>query len=138
MARFDTRGLDDLINQMQRMKQDEGPVAEEMVNAAVEVIKDEWKKSAEAHGHRDTGAMIESVGIGKGPVRAGGIVYRDVYPQGKDAKGTRNAEKAFILNYGCQRFPGSYWVDDADDNSAAPVQAACETIWDRFLKSEGG
>ena len=138
MARFDTSGLDDLISQMQKLGQDEGPVAEEMVNAAVDVIRGEWRKSAEAHGHRDTGALIASIGLGPGPIRAGNIIFRDVYPQGSDSKGTRNAEKAFILNYGCKRFPGSHWVDDADFNSAEPVQAVCESIWDRFLKSEGG
>lgn len=138
MARFDTSGLQGLINEMRRLEQDEGPVAEEMVNAAVAVIREEWRKSAEAHGHRDTGAMIESIGFGPGPVRAGNILYRDVYPQGVDSDGVRNATKAFILHYGCSRFPGSYWVDDADDNSAAPVQAVCEEIWNRFLASRSG
>ena len=134
MARFDTGGLDDLINEMQRMGQDTGEVAEEMVNAAVEEIREAWRKSAQEHGHHDTGAMIESIGIGPGPVRAGGILYRDVYPQGTDSKGVRNAEKAFILNYGKHNMPASHWVDDADEKSGAPVQAACQAIWDRFLR----
>lgn len=137
MARFDTSGLDDLIKQMQRLGQDEGPIAEEMVNASVEAIREEWRKSAEKHGHRDTGALIESIGFGPGPIRSGNIVFRDVYPQGKDAKGTRNAEKAFILNYGTSRIPASYWIDEADENSAQPVQEACQRIWDRFLASSG-
>lgn len=138
MARFDTTGIQDIISAMERMGQDVGPVAEEMVDAAVGEIRDAWRASADAHGHRDTGAMIESIGFGPGPVRAGGILYRDVYPQGKDSKGTRNAEKAFILHYGCKRFPGSYWVDEADEKAAEPAQAKIEAIWDRFLASEGG
>lgn len=137
MARFDTSGLDDIINQMRRLKEDEGPVAEEMVNAAVEVIKEEWRKSARKHGHIDTGAMIESIGIGPGPVRAGNIIYRDVYPRGTDGKGVRNATKAFVLNYGRSNMPGSYWVDEADENSAEPVQEVCKEIWDRFLSEHG-
>lgn len=138
MARFDTTGIQDIISAMERMGQDVGPVAEEMVDAAVGEIQNAWRASADAHGHRDTGAMIESIGFGPGPVRAGGILYRDVYPQGKDSKGTRNAEKAFILHYGCKRFPGSYWVDEADEKAAEPAQAKIEAIWDRFLASEGG
>ena len=137
MARFNTEGLDDLINEMERLGQNTGPVAEEMVNAAVDVIREEWRKSAEKHGHRDTGAMIKSIGIGPGPVKAGGLLYRDVYPQGKDSKGVRNAEKAFILHYGTARIPASYWVDDADDASGEPVQTVCQEIWDRFLASGG-
>ena len=137
MARFDTTGLDDIISQMQQLKEDEGPVAEEMVNAAVEEIKFQWQLSAGMHGHVRTGAMIESIGIGPGPVRAGSLLYRDVYPHGSDAKGVRNAEKAFILNYGRSNMPGSYWVEEADENSGEPVQARCEEIWDRFLQEHG-
>ena len=133
MARFDTSGLDDLILQMRAMGQDCGPVAEEMVNASVEVIKEAWKTSAQLHGHIDTGAMINSIGLGPGPVRAGAIIYRDVYPQGNDGKGVRNATKAFVLNYGRSNMAGSHWVDEADDHSAEPVQTVCESIWNNFI-----
>lgn len=135
MARFDTTGIEQIIGEMQRMGQDIGPVAEEMCMAAVEEIRDAWKRSADAHGLRDTGAMIESISFGPAPVRAGSILYNDVYPQGKDAKGTRNAEKAFILHYGTSRIPATYWVDQADKESEGPVEARITEIWDRFLGS---
>ena len=134
MASFDTSGIEDIIHQMERMGQSVGPVAEEMVNAAVEEIQKAWKEAAEEHGHRDTGAMIESIGPGPGPIHAGGILYRDVYPQGKDGKGVRNAAKAFMLHYGTSNMPGSYWIDDADRKSAEPVQKRIEEIWNRFLE----
>ena len=137
MARFDTSGLDDIINDMVRMGQDVGPVAEEMVNAAVEEIKFQWRLSAGMHGHVRTGQMLESIGIGPGPVKAGAVMYRDVYPQGTDSKGVRNATKAFILHYGRSNMPGTYWVDEADDNSAEPVKARLEEIWERFLDGGG-
>lgn len=137
MARFDTSGLDDIIRDMERMGEDSGPVAEEMCMAAVEEIRDAWRASARSHGLVDTGAMIDSIGFGPAPVRAGAIMYNDVYPQGKDAKGTRNAEKAFILNYGKSNYPATYWVDEADEKAAEPVQARIEAIWDRFLNGGG-
>lgn len=137
MAQFDTTGLDELINQMQRLGQDEGPVAEEMVNAASDIIVEEWKASCAAHGHIRTGAMMGAIKPGPGPKRSGGAVFRDIYPKGSDANGTRNAEKAFILNYGCSRFPGSYWVEEAEDNASGPAQEACEEIWERFIASAG-
>lgn len=137
MARFDTSGLDDLISQMQQMGQDSGPVADQMVTAAVEIIRDTWKQIAEKHGLVDTGAMIESIGFDKSNTKAGDIIYNDVYPQGKDGKGVRNAEKAFILHYGKHGYPPTYWVDEADDASAAPVQAKLEEIWDGFLNGKG-
>lgn len=135
MARFNTRGLDDIIHEMERMRQDSGPVAEEMVNAAVEEIRAQWKLSAQKHGHKDTGDLIKSIGIGPGPIRAGQLLFRDVYPRGKDKKGVRNAEKAFILHYGSSKIQGSYWIDDADEASGEPVRLVCQQIWDEFLDS---
>lgn len=136
MARFDTTGIDKVIADMERLGQTVGPVAEEMCMAAVEVIRDAWREAAEKHGLRDTGDMINSIGFGKAPIRAGAILYNDVYPMGTDRKGVRNAEKAFILHYGTRTKPATYWVDDADELSAAPVAARVQAIWDRFL-SEG-
>lgn len=135
MARFDTSGLDKLISEMQRMGQDSGAVAEAMVNAAVIEIRDAWKESAEAHDLRDTGAMIKSIGFPAPVQNMGGALYRDVYPQGKDAKGTRNAEKAFVLNYGTSRVPATYWVDEADERSGPKVQQRLEEMWGEFLET---
>lgn len=135
MARFNTSGLDDIINQMRALGQDTGPVAEEMVVASVEAIREEWRKSAEAHGHIDSGDMIASITYSPSTTVMGSIKSRDVYPQGNDHKGVSNATKAFVLHYGKSTKAGSHWVDDADDNSSAPVQAVCEEIWDNYLQS---
>ena len=135
MARFVTTGLDDLIRDMQKMGQDSGKVAESMVDAAAEVIRGEWKASAEGHDLIDTGAMINSIGT-PGPVkRIGGIFSQTISPQGKDSKGVRNAEKAFILNYGTSRIPATYWVDEAETAAGPKVQKRLEDIWDEFLKT---
>ena len=136
MARMDTSGLDDLVNEMRRLGQDIGPVADEMLDAAAAVIRDQWKAVATEHGHVDTGAMIDSVDFPvKGNVRA---MYRDIYPQGTDAKGVKNAEKAFILHYGKHNMPGDYWVDEAEQKAGPEAVRVCQAIWDRFLKSGGG
>lgn len=135
MARFDTDGLDDLIDEMQKMGQQSGEVAKAMVAAAADEIRDAWKETAEEYGLRDTGAMIESIGF-PGPVKdVGGILQQDVYPQGKDAKGVRNAEKAFVLHYGTSRIKARYWVDDADAAAGPKVQRRLEEIWDEFLET---
>ena len=135
MANMDTSGLDELIRDMQRMGEDASEVAQAMVREAASVIRDAWKESAEKHGLIDTGAMIESIGY-PGPVaRIGDALYRDVYPLGKDRKGTRNAEKAFVLNYGTSRILPTYWVDEAEDAAAPRVQERLEKIWNDYLET---
>ena len=137
MARFDTSGLDELIAEMQRLGEASGEIAEAMVTAAVEEIRDAWKESAEEHELRDTGAMIESIGFPQPVQRLGDVLYRDVYPQGTDGKGMRNAEKAFIAHYGTTRQPATYWVDDADDKSGPRVQQRLTDMWEEHLKTGG-
>ena len=133
MARFETTGLDELIREMQRMGEDSGAVAETMVNAAAIEIRDAWRQSAENHGLIDTGSMINSIGS-PGPVKSiGGVFSQTVSPQGKDAKGVRNAEKAFILNYGTTRYQATYWVDEAEMAAGPKVQQRLEQIWGEFL-----
>lgn len=135
MARMNTDGLDDLISEMQRMGEDGGDVARAMVAAAGIEIRDAWKESAERHQLIDTGAMIDSIGF-PGPVqKIGDAFYQDVFPQGKDRKGTRNAEKAFILNYGSSRIRPTHWVDEAEAEAEPKVQERLEQIWGEFLET---
>lgn len=133
MARFDTSGLDKIIKEMERLGELSGSCALAMCNAAAAEIRDAWKESAEEHELRDTGAMIESIGFPAPPTQIGSVVYQDIYPQGKDAKGTRNAEKAFILHYGTSKIPATYWVDDADEKSEPRVTERLNAIWAEYL-----
>lgn len=130
---MDTSGLDSLIRDMERLGQESGPVAEEMLNTAAGIIRDQWRAVAQEHGHIDTGAMIDAIGYGP-TTHASAMLYRDVYPLGTDAKGVRNAEKAFILHYGRSNMPGDYWVDEAEMRATPETLEACREIWDRFLK----
>ena len=135
MASFDTSGIQELISEMRRMGEAGGEVARAMTLAAAEEIRTVWRKTAEDFGLIDTGAMVDSVTYPNEPTEIGGIFIIDVYPQGTDARGVRNAEKAFILHYGSSRLPPTYWVDEADKRSAEPVRARLESIWSEFLES---
>lgn len=134
MARFDTSGLDDVLNDMKHLGELTGPTADKMLMAGAEQVKKAWKASAEKHHHRDTGDMIDSIGYPRKPMTVYGVRAIDIYPQGKDHKGVRNAEKAFILHYGTKRIPGSHWVDDADEMAGPLVEQAMTEIWDDHLK----
>ena len=134
MARFEMEGFDELLADMKRQGELVGEVADRMLMAGAEAVKKEWKASAQRHGHRDTGDMIESIGFKGKPKTAGDIRIIEIYPQGKDRKGVRNAEKAFVLNYGKKNKAPSHWVDDADRASGEPVMQVMTEIWEKHLE----
>lgn len=133
MARFDTSGIDEIIKEVVRLGEAGAEVGDKMLMAGAEEVKEAWRTSAEKHGHRDLGDMIEKIGYPRQPKDVGGIRTIDIYPQGKDRKGVRNAEKAFILHYGSSSIKGSHWVDDADAEAGPRVQQAMEDIFDDYL-----
>jgi HK97 gp10 family phage protein len=136
MARFDTTGINDLINEVIRLGDAGQEVGDEMLMAAAKEVKQAWKESAQKHGLKDTGDMIESINYPNQPSDANGIRTIDIYPQGKDRKGVRNAEKAFILHYGSSKLKPTHWVDDADKDAGPKVQEAMEKVFDNFLNGK--
>ncbi len=152
MARFEVEGLDFIIADMKRHGELAGETAQEMLMAGAEEVKQAWKDEAERRRFRDTSAMINSIGFPRSVKRASDIMSIDIYPQGKDKRGVRNAEKAFILHWGTSSsstskrkrkkkfsgpgIPRTLWVDDADRASGPRVLDAYTRIWDAFLKGE--
>ena len=134
MARLEMDGFDELLAEMKRMGELSGEVADKMLMAGAEEVKKAWRQSAKRVPHRVSGDLIESIDYARKPKTAGDIRTIDIYPQGKDRKGVRNAEKAFILNYGTKTRTASHWVDDADKASGEPVMQAITAIWDEHLK----
>lgn len=130
MARFDTSGLDGVLDEMARLGQESGEAADEMLRAGAEMVREAWKRSAQEHGHRDTGDMIDSINYSHTVKKAGDVRMIDIYPMGKDRKGIRNAEKAFVLHYGTSKREGSHWVDDADRYSEETAIPAMIRIWE--------
>lgn len=131
---IDMSGLDELIRDMNRLGENTGAIAEAMVDAAVVEIRDAWKETAEDYGYHASGEMIESIGFPDATVKTASMLYRDVYPQGKDSEtGVRNAEKAFLQHYGYKKKDGSYWVDEAEARAAPRVAARLEKMWADFL-----
>lgn len=136
MARFDVSGLDETIEEMKRLGQMTGRTADAMLMAGAEEVRKAWRQSAEEHRHRDTGDMIASIGFARKPKEIGSIRTIDIYPQGKDKRNIRNAEKAFILHYGTTKIRGSRWVDDADKTSEQTVVPAMIRVWEQFLQNQ--
>lgn len=130
-------GLDDVIDQMGRMGMLAAPVADEMLVAGAGEMKKAWVNAINRFNHVDTGQMRRSVGFGRKPESNLSARSLDVYPRGKDKKGVRNAEKAFVLHYGrsgSKPIPASHFVDVAETEGEPKAAAAMEARWDRFVE----
>lgn len=133
MAKFEMNGVDRIIDELGRMDALTGPMAEEMVDAGARVLVDTWKDVIRSRGHVDTGDMLRSVKAKK-PAGSSEVVAREVYPLGKDAKGVRNAEKAFILHYGWKSRQGDHFVDQVEADANEPAVSAMKSVMNKYMK----
>ena len=149
MATITTNGFKNFLKDLEALGDDVDEMSEDMLSAGSDVAIDEWKKGIEAEEHKiiakdgkgfvskrgyvDTGDMRDSVGR----VEKSRKGTAEIYPQGKDRKGVRNAEKAFILHYGTSSFQGSRFVDDIEDKAAPEVAVARGHVMDEYLKKHG-
>ena len=133
MGSMQTEGIDKLIKDMESAADDTGELAADMLDAGADVVVQEWKDGIEEVGHVDTGAMRDSV-------KAAGKknkLERVISPTGSDKKGTRNAEKAYVLNYGKSTKPGDRFVDKIEEKAAATSQLEMQHVLDEYLRMKG-
>lgn len=137
MARLDVSGMDEVVEQMKNMQMLSSKVADEMLLAGAEIMKKSWQQTISRFGLIDTGDMLKSVGYPRKPKDINDARTIDVYPQGKDRDGVRNAEKAFILHYGRSNMDPTEFVDVAEQEAKAEADAAMEKIWNHFIENGG-
>ena len=136
VALFNAEGFDELLADLQHHKDLLDDAAPEMLQAGAEVVAEGWKDAIRAHDLIDTGDMLDSVAPSAATITDTEKKIA-VYPQGKDRKGVRNAEKAFINHYGASRRKATHFVDDAEQKTEAPAIDAMAEVWYRKIESEG-
>lgn len=135
MALFRGEGFDELLADLQKDKDLFDAAAPEMLQAGGEVIANAWRDAIRANDLVDTGDMLNAVRVFD--VATEHVKKVTVYPEGRDRKGVRNAEKAFINHYGASRRKATHFVDDAETNAKDPAIEAMAAVWYSKLESEG-
>lgn len=135
MARMMNTGIDELVRKLNSLGQLTGDVAKSMILHGAKEVQEAWRESATRHEHVLTGEMVASIGYPSQPTDVGGVLAIEIYPQGKDSTGTRNAEKAFILHYGSSRIKGDHWVDEAEQKASDTANEAMENVLAQFLET---
>lgn len=140
MADFSVSGIDELAAELKKLGQlDNDTLVEEMLEAGAEVVVDEWKKGIKSavKTKRSTGELEASVTTVKGIQKVNDVSAKTIYPAGKDSKGVRNAEKAFILHYGKSGQTATLFVDDVENKAEDKAADAMEKVFNNFLEKEG-
>lgn len=137
MANFKTSGdmIEDVAKELAQLGESvDGELGQEMLDDGAQIIEFHWVKSIKKYKHVDTGAMVNSVGVAKGTKAKN---FRDIFPQGKDEKGVRNAEKAFIAHYGKSGQIGTHFIDEAEANAKAEAAVAMQDKLDKYIEKKG-
>ena len=136
MALFNGEGFDELLADLKKNGDLIDDAAPEMLQAGAAVVADAWRDAIQSHGLIDTGDMLDSVAPSN-LVNSSTEKKIAVYPQGRDRKGIRNAEKAFINHYGASRRKATHFVDDAETKAEGPAVEAMAAVWYNKLESGG-
>lgn len=131
MARFNVVGLDDLQEQMlQRAKIAEEAVPE-MLKAGGAVMQEAQRAEIRTmfRSRRSTGDLAVSIVVSKIKERDNGKMV-EVYPDGKDRHGVRNATKGFVLQYGRKNMPARPWFTAANTKAADAVNDEMRRVWE--------
>ena len=136
MALFEAEGFDELVADLKKNADLLDSAAPEMLQAGAAVVADAWRDAIQSHGLIDTGDMLDSVAPSN-LVNSSTEKKIAVYPQGRDRKGIRNAEKAFINHYGASRRKATHFVDDAETKAEGPAVEEMAAVWYNKLESGG-
>lgn len=131
MAKFNVVGLDDIQDAMLRREAATVEAVPEMLKAGGAVMQKAQKDeiSATFKSKRSTGDMASSIVVSKIKEIDGGKRV-EVYPDGKDRHGVRNATKAFVLQYGRKNMPARPWFTAANTKAADEVNAEMRRVWE--------
>ena len=101
MARFNVNGAELLEQQIGRLDRQ---MILSIVEAGAKAAEKRMQENIRLRGHVRTGDMLDSVGDNGIREFLDGA-STEVYPQGDDRNGSRNATKAYVINYGKGRRP---------------------------------
>ncbi len=137
MAEFDVSGLDALMLSLQDVADLPETVQDAMLDAQADVVLQAQQSAAQAIA--DTGQTARSLRKSKPRTRKGvrsiSITFAGSRKRGDTT--TRNAEIAFVNEYGKKGVPSRNFIRKANEQSAAASTQAAASVYDQYLQSKG-
>ena len=131
MAEFNVVGLDDIAESLLKREAKTVEAVPEMLKAGGEVMKQAQSDEVRLTftGDRSTGDLAASIKVSPVKDIEGGKRV-EVYPDGKDRHGIRNATKGFVLQYGRKNMPARPWFTAANEKATDAVNAEMRRVWE--------
>lgn len=136
MAMMTTNGLAEFAASLEEIREIPDDVLGQMLNGEADVIQKAQKEKGESYGVHRTGVTLGSIKKTKtSRTKDGGDIY--VAPMGTNADGNRNAEVAFINEFGKHGQSARPFIRDANEEKADEAVDAAAAVYDKFLSSKG-
>lgn len=139
MPKFIMYGIDELCLSMEELADLPDEVLDEMLMAEAEVAVEAQKRVGRRMGVEDTGMTLNSIRVAKKTKKsAAGGRYVEVYPAGRNKKGNRNTEVAFINEFGAseRNIASRPFMRKANEECADEAVDAAARVYDAFLRSK--
>lgn len=138
MAELKLSGLDDLMLDMKALAEIPDEVQSNMLNAMADVVVSAQKAKGQALGVNRTGLTLDSIKKTKVKKLKSGMSIT-VEPSGtrkRGKKSVRNAEIAFVNEYGKKNQAPRPFINLANEESADEQTNAALKVYDDWLKSK--
>lgn len=137
MAKFTVVGFDDVEKKLLARNEKTDRAAVAMLEAGAKVVVEAQKFQINMMGIWDTWALHDSIKAtqvkGDGAAR-----YVYIQPTGKDKKGTSNATKGFIAQYGKKNVPARPWMTAANAQCSTELHETMRAKWEEVMSDDGG
>ena len=136
MASFEFGGIEELMASLNEIAALPDDVAEQLLLAEAEVVEKQQKQTGHAMGVHRTGVTLSAISHGKLKKTANGGRAIYVTPPGVNSKGTRNAEVAFINEFGKKNQKARPFIKTANELCADEAVDAAAKVYASYLATK--
>ena len=137
MANFQISGLENVIKSFSDISSIPDDVKKDILKAMGNATSKAQAASAEAMGVKDTGAMIESLQVKSPKLTDDGgsvtITFKGTRTDENHKTPTRNAEIAFINEFGKDGQQARPFIKTANTKNEAKIAEAGQTVFNRWI-----
>ena len=139
MANFTVHGLEEFYEATNKAKKIPEGVTEKMLTRMGKVLKEWMERRLVSNGILDTGILLSCIQLAKAKISqdGGSITVRFAGSRTRGKTTTRNAEIAFINEFGKKGQAARPFVKEAKEMSEGPAGAAGEAVLNEWLNSIG-